>query len=452
VTGVRATRPTLPAPAPVRLPPVRRHQLSNGLEVLLVERHELPVLDAQLVVRSGAYSDSATHAGRAFMTSELLDRGTASRTATQMAAQAELLGASLFTRGSWDFCTAALHVLSPRFEPALELLADMVMRPMFPDAELSRRREERLAAILQEADEPQTLAANAFADVLYGTAHPYGLPIGGVSRTVSELARADVVDFYARRFAPANAYLVLVGNISEDNALRLIEQALGEWAAATDLPAAEHKMVPRRGPIVHIVDRPGATQSELRIGRPGPPRSTAEYMALLVANTVLGGAFSSRLNMLLREEKAYTYGAGSSFAFRAGGGPFVVSTAVSTDATADSVDIILREMRRMAQEPVSAIELDRARNYLVLGLPSTFETTGDIAEHVSEVALYGLGDDYYDTYADRVCEVSAGDVLSAAAHWLAPDDVAVVIAGDAAAVRADLESMGIGEVNVREVC
>jgi zinc protease len=183
---------------------------------------------------------------------------------------------------------------------------------------------------------------------------------------------------------------------------------------------------------------------------PGPRRDTDDYFPLLVANTVLGGAFTSRLNMRVREEKAYTYGAGSSFALRAGGGPFLASTAVATPATADATDVIVTEIARMTEEPVPAAELERAKSYIVLGLPRTFETTGNIAEHVSEVALYGLGSDYYDTYAARVAGVSAADVQAASGRWLKTERLTIAIAGDTAAIRGDLESLNMGAVHVEE--
>ncbi|CAN5665576.1 hypothetical protein BH23GEM10_BH23GEM10_14920 [soil metagenome] len=445
--SARATAPPLGEPAALRLPPVQRRQLSNGLEVLIAERRELPVVDVQVVVRAGAHGDSAANAGRAALVAELLDQGTATRSATQIAEQAELLGASLHTRGSWDFCTAALHVLSPRLEPALDLLADAARNATFPEAELERKRHERLAAIMQELDEPRVLASHVHAGIMYGSGHPFGLPLGGTRESVERITHAGIREFYESRFGPDNAYMLLVGDVDADGVLPLLERMFGGWSAEARVPAVAHEMLPRDGISVHIVDRPGAPQTELRIGLPGPQRLCDDYFPLIVANTVLGGAFTSRLNMLLREEKAYTYGAGSRIAFRAGGGPFVASTAVFTSATADSVDTIVREVRRLGEETVPPVELDRAKNNIVLGLPRTFETTGDIAEHLSEVALYGLAADYYDQFADRVQAVSAADVQRAAARWLDADRLAVVATGDAAAIRGDLEKLGIGDVH-----
>lgn len=445
VAGPRAVAPVLPPPAMPRLPPVQRHRLDNGLEVLLVERRELPVVDVQFVVRAGAYGDDAAHAGRAWLATDLLDQGTTTRSASQIADTAELLGASMHTRGSWDFCSAALHVLAPRLEPALELLADVVLRPTFPEHEVERKRAQRLAAILQDADDPRMLASHAFARAVYGATHPFGLPVGGTRETIARLGRDEIVEFYRTRFTADQAYVLLVGDFAADHALALIDRlfrAAGRADGGLDSGGAGG---------IHVVHRAGAPQSELRIGLAGPHRGTVDYFALCVANTVLGGSFTSRLNLRLREEKAYTYGAGSSFAFRAGGGPFVARTAVFTGATADAVQTVVAEMRRLGQEAVPDAELERARNYLVLGLPRTFETTGDIAEHVSDVALYGLPDDYYDRFAERVRAVTADDVTAVAQQWLRPAQLTIAIAGDAAAITTELESLGMGDVDVRDV-
>lgn len=448
--SARSRPPVLPPPPSLQLPPIHRHRLSNGLDIHIVERHELPVLDARLVIRGGAYGDPPTHAGRAYMVGDLLDQGTTTRTAPDIASQADLIGASLETRASWDAFAAALHVLTPRIEPALELLADVALRPSFPAAEIERRTRERLAAIIQERDEARIVATQAFNRHAYGAAHPFAAPLAGTRESIEALVRSDLTGLYAERFSPANACLVLVGDITAGSALPLLERAFADWSATAVEPVPACVVLPQATAAVHIVDRPAAPQSELRIGLPGPCRDTEDYFPLLVANTILGGAFTSRLNMRLREEKAYTYGAGSSFALRAGGGPFMASTAVATAATADAVDVIVTEIARMSSESVPAAELERARSYIVLGLPRTFETTGDIAEHVSEMALYGLAADYYDTYAAHVRAVSAADVEAVSARWLRTEQLTIAIAGDVAAVAGEMESLGIGAVHVDE--
>jgi zinc protease len=463
--SARAAPPRLPPPAEPRLPPVQRQTLHNGLDVLIAERRDLPVADVRLIVRAGAAHDEPRLAGRAALTADLLHEGTTSRSAIEIAAQAELLGATLQTRATWDHAVAALHVLTPRLHHALDLLADVALRPAFDDGELERKRGERLAAILHELNDPAAIAANAFARTVYGVGHSYGSPVGGTRESVSAITGDDIRSFYRERYTPDGASLIVSGDVDADDLLPLLEHGFGGWAAArpgansgTETGASqepqseprrtEHAAAPHRAGRIHVVHRPGASQSELRIGLPGPPRSGADYFPLLVGNTVLGGAFTSRINILLRQVKGYTYGAGSSFAFRVGGGPFLASTAVHTAATAAAVGDVIREVAALGGAPIPAAELARAQNYLVLGLSRRLETTGDVADHLSEVVVHGLGLEYFDMYARRVREVTAAAVQSAAVRWLVPEELTVVIAGDADALGAELERLGMGAVHV----
>lgn len=455
MTSRAAGPPALAGIAPLRPPAIRHHVLDCGLDVFLVERPELPVVDARLVFRAGAAAVAPELAGQAFLTARLLDQGTVGRDANTIADETELIGASIETRASWDATSIALHVLTARLAPALDLLADIALRPTFPDAELERQRARRLAAILQERDDPRMLASHAFAAAVYGEHHPYGSPVGGVTDTVQRISLDEVHAFHSRHARPDHAFLAIAGDVQAEALIPALERLFTSWhpeashrpdTASSGAPITNLPQSPR---TLHIVDRPAAPQSELRVGLAGPPRSAAEYFPLLLGNTVLGGTFMSRLNILLREEKAYTYGAGSSCAFRAGGGPFVASTAVATAATADAVQDIVNEVGRLAREPVAEPELERARNYLTLGLPRAFETTRDIVERVSEVALHGLGLDYHARYASAVAGVTAEEIQRAAARWLKPEELSIVIVGDAAVILKDLEALEIGAVHVR---
>lgn len=444
----RAVRPRPGPPPETRVPPVADFTLSSGVRVLLVERRDLPVLDLQVVVRTGAAADPPDRAGCAFLTAAVLDQGTTSRSAVDIAAEAELIGATLQTRATWDACSASLHVLTPRLEPALDLLADVVLRPAFPAAELERARERRLASILQEQDEPRIVASQLFAATVFGGAHPYGLPTGGTAASIAALGREDLVAFFERSFTPGNTVIVAAGDVDAATLAPLLEERFSAWPAGhTARPPAFDVPVGRRR--ITVQHRPGAPQSELRVGLAGPDRSTADYFPLLLGNTVLGGAFTSRLNILLRQEKGYTYGAGSSFAFRRAGGPFLASTAVATPATADALNDMARETARMAEEPVPEPELERARSYIMLGLPRSFETTGDIAEQLADIAIHDLGIDYYEHYAARVRAVDAAAVQAACARWLRAAELSMVVVGDADVVLPELERMEPGAVNVR---
>jgi zinc protease len=443
----RQQAPRVGEPRPLRLPEVHQTRLANGLDVRIVERRDLPVVDVQLVVRAGAAHDSARFAGRAHLTADLLDEGTVRRSAPQIAEECESLGASIRTRASWDYAAAALHVLSTRLEPALDLLADIVLQPAFAEREFVRKQRERLHAMAQEKDDPRNLASHAFARLVFGARHPYGSPIGGVHTTVSTLDAQRIREYYDARYGPAAGFLVLCGDVDADECSALLEQYFGDWSGGPAEVPLLPPPPPARPTTVHIVDRPGAPQSEIRVGHWGPPRRTEDYVALHVGNTILGGSFTSRLNILLREEKGYTYGAGSSFAFRQGGGPFLASTAVATAATADAVNDMVQAVGRLVSEPVTAEELARAQSYLVLGLPRTVETTGDVAEHVAELAVYDLPPDYYEQYTDAVLRVTAEDVRTAAARWLHPEHLVVVVAGDASRIRSELVDLGIGAVD-----
>lgn len=450
-TGIQTT-PPIPGAAPeLSLPDPVRRTLSNGLDVILVEQHELPVVDVRLVVRAGAAVDAPADAGRATLLADLLDEGTTTRTTLQIADELEYLGAELNTDAGWDATYANLHVLRPRLHDALALMADVVVRPTFPAEEVERKRAERLATLIQQRDEPRFLASNAFAAVLYGAAHPYGISTLGTGESIRALERDDLLRTYRRYFRPGNAFMVVAGDVTIDELLPMLEKHFREWqnepVTLPELPAA-----PAAGTTaVHIVDKPGAAQSEIRVGQIGVARDTPDYFPLLVMNTMLGGSFTSRLNMNLREDKGFTYGARSGFDHRMGAGPFTAAAAVETAVTDSAVVEFLHEMRRIRDERVTDAEIERAINYIAYGLARRFETTNDLATNLADAELYGLGDDYFDRYVARVRAVTAEDVQRVARTYLDPSRWAIVIAGDRSAIEAPLRGLGIGDVRTVEL-
>ena len=452
VTPGIQTTPPVPGEAPeVSLPDPVRRRLSNGLEVILVEQHELPVVDVRLVLRTGGAADAPAQAGRATLLADMLDEGTTTRTALQIADELEYLGAELGTDAAWDASLATLHVLRPRLDDALALMADVILHPTFPDEELERKRAERIATLIQQRDEPRFLASNAFASVLYGAEHPYGISLLGTDASIRALRRDDLLRTYRRYWRPSNAFIVVAGDVTIADLLPMLERHFGEWEDAAVEPATLPAPPAARASSVFIVDKPGAAQSEIRVGQIGVARDTPDYFPLLVMNTMLGGSFTSRLNMNLREEKGYTYGARSGFDQRMSAGPFTAAAAVHTAVTDSAVIEFLREMRRMRDERVSDGELDRAVNYIAYGLARRFETTNDIASNVSEAELYRLGDDYFDTYVSRVRAVTADDVQRVARTYLDPAQWSIVIAGDRAAIEDKLRALGIGDVVLKPV-
>jgi len=447
----RATPPVVAPPGAVTLPAVQRHRLSNGLTVLIVEKRRLLVVDARVVIRAGAAEDPPELSGLASLTAATLEEGTATRSALEIADELDFLGASVDAAATWDATAIAMHVLAPRLEPALELLADLVIRPTFPEDGFHRKKAERLTSLLQERDEPRAVAARVFAERVYGPEHPYGRQAVGSRDTVDRIGRDALADFHARHYRPGNAFLVIVGDVDAATLLPVLERSFQGWAPGP-VAASPPPDAPTAAPTaIHVVNRPGAPQSEIRAGLVGIPRASPDYIPAVVLNTVLGGAFTSRLNLRLRQEMGLTYGVGSRFHFRLGPGPFVIATAVATDATDTAVAVIRDEIRRLRDEPVPEHELERARRYVALGLPRRLETTAQITALVAETELYGLGDDYYADFVDRVLAVDADEVRRAARALLDPERLTVVVVGDVARVEAPLSRLGLGPVHLHEV-
>jgi zinc protease len=443
------TRPPRTGRAPsVRLPDVHRFTLSGGLRVIFVQRRGVPVVNLQLLVLGGSAALAPGEAGLASLTASLLDEGSGTRSALEIAGALEQLGATLYCSAGLDANEVELNVVSPRLPETLELLADVLLGATFPEFELDRIRSERLARIVQELDDPRAVATFAFARVLFGEAHPWGSPLLGTAQTLERLCRDDVVRYYEQHVHPGSATLIVAGEADPARLQQLLERTLGPWAARPSSMPALPDPPQVTQPRVHIVDRPDAPQSELRIGRVAVARSTPDYFALTVMNTILGGAFTSRLNSKLREEKGYTYGAGSGFSMRRVPGPFVAQAAVHTPATHEALADVLREIRRMGEEDVEPAELERAKRYVALRLPQRFESVSDITARLSELVLYDLPDDYFASYVDRIMAVTAEDVRSAAERHLDPARMVAVVAGDRQAIEGPLGSLGIGPVEI----
>jgi zinc protease len=453
--GPDRTAPPKPGPVPAFHPPVvQKRSLSNGLPVWVVELHKVPVVQATLVVRAGAGVDPEGKYGVASLTAAMLDEGAGKRTALQIADALDYLGASLNASSGFDAATIDLWIPSARLADALPTMADVALRPTFPADELERLRKERLTALLQARDDPASIAEMAFPRLLYGTRTRYGVSAVGTPEIIRSFTPNDLRSFYAQWYRPANAALIVVGDVRPDALLPALESAFGSWGPAVRgqsggmsgslvSPAPE----PRR---VFIIDKPGAPQSQIRVGRIGVARSTPDYFPIEVMNTILGGSFTSRLNQNLREQHGYTYGAGSGFVMRSRPGPFVASAGVETDKTADALREFFNEFEGIVK-PVPAGELARARNYVALGFPSDFETTGSISGRLAQVWLYGLPDDYFATYIPRIEAVTAGDVEQVATKYIDPGHFLVVVVGDRKAIEAGILGLKLGPVEVLSV-
>jgi predicted Zn-dependent peptidase len=450
--GVDRTKPpTLPPPPALKLPAVRTATLPNGLQLAVVEIHKVPVVDVSLVLDAGAVRDPANLPGLATFTATMLQQGAGRRTALDIADETAFLGAQLQSAAGYDVATVSLHVPKRRLTAALDLLSDVVLRPAFPDSEVTRQRELRRTQLLQQRDEPVAVANVAFPAIVYGAAHPYGRPPSGNDSAVTGLSRDRVIEFYGAFYRPNTARLLVVGDVTLEEARQLVTARFGEWARR-DAPAAPSAVAPEPTPrAIYLIDKPGAAQSVVRIGHVGPARDTPDYFALQVLNTILGGAFTSRLNQNLRETHGYTYGAGSAFALRRAGGPFVAQASVVTAKTDSSLIEFMKELRRIRDEAVPAAELEKAKQYIVLGLPGDFETTAGAAFRFRDLLIYGLPFDYYGGYIDRINAVTAADVQRVARRYIDPDRFDIVIVGDRSQIEAGIRALNEGPIVYRDL-
>ena len=450
-TGAALDRTAVPGRGPLRpfhFHRVHRRELPNGLTVLAAEVRNFPVVTIDLVIDAGGLSEDTGPAGVAAMAAGLLESGAAGLSAAEIAEQVDGLGLSLDTGISWDTAQCGFTCLRSRLEPAFELLAGLVREPTFPAEEVERVRDERTTAVVQRRGTPSSAADEATNRWIFAPGSVFARPLSGMLRTLEAIGRGDVAAFHARRYRPDATTLVAAGDVSVDEVAALAERWFGDWSgrAGAVAPAAATPRLERTGII--LVDRPGAVQSEIRVGHVGMERTAPDYAAVTVMNAILGGTFSSRLNLNLRERLGFTYGASSVFAARRQPGPFSMTTAVQTEVTAQAVAEMLRDLREMREAEVSPAELDDARNFLAGVFPLGLQTTDGVAGKLNTLATYGLPDDYWDGYREELLAVTAADVLDAARRRLWPDRAAVVIAGDAARIRGELEALGVGEVGV----
>lgn len=443
------SRPPAPDPPPtLRLPPIHKWTLANGLAVWLVEHHEVPVVQVDLLVRAGSDLDPADRFGLASLVAAMLDEGAGERDALAIAEAVDALGAELNTTSSFDAAVVRLHVPVARLPQALAIAADVAIRPTFPEHELERLRQERLTRLLQARDDPAQLASLAFAYALFSPSHRYGVPELGHASVLRALTTTDLKEFHAAYYQPSRATLLVVGDVTQGAIRPLVDGAFGSWKPSRTIrEPVLPSPTPPAGRAVYLVDTPGAAQSQIRIGGLGVARATPDYFPLLVMNTILGGSFTSRLNQNLREQHGYAYGAGSFFDMRRSPGPFVAAAGVQTDKTAEALREFFKELQGIRQG-VSEDELVRAKNYLALRVPRQFETTRDIARQVGELIIYGLPEDYFATYVQQIQAVTAADVVRVARRYIQPERFLVVIAGDRQAIEPHVRALTLGPVHL----
>ena len=442
-TGDRSLLPKEKPDPKLTLPGVQRRKLSNGLDVLVVEHHEVPVVAMNLVMKMGAAGDPADKAGLASLSADMLDEGTATRSSLDISDQLARIGSSLSVNAGWDSTTASMRTLTRHLDSALEIYSDVITNPAFPEKELERLRLQRVTALRQQKDSPEAVAGLVFQTVLYGRNHPYGHPLTGDETSLASLTGADVRSFYETYYRPNNSALVVVGDVKPDAVVAKLEKAFAGWKSG-HVPAVDVSAAPveRDHTAIYLVDRPGSVQSVIQIGQVGVPRSSPDYFPLFVMNRILGGASSARINLNLREDKGYTYGAQSAFSFRRGAGPFTAAAPVQGFSTKESVMEFMKEIRGIRGEiPVTPAELEGAKQSIVRGFPRNFETPDQIAGNLELIVTYDLPDTYFNSYIERVQAVTLEDINRVANRYLQPDRMAVVIVGDRRAIEQPLRTL-----------
>ena len=445
---VVAERPVPGSPRAYAFPAVSTHRLDNGLTIMVADLPGRPLVSASLVIPSGAADEPASDGGATVLAARALSEGTERYDAIGLIEASERLGASLHAEAGWDALSAGVDVPADRLEPALELLAEMLLHPTFPASEVERLRDERLNDLLQAKADPRRRADEAFIGSIYAQSSPYHRPAGGTEATVAGLTSDHLRRAYERGLDPADATIVVAGELTGQDVPAIVDRLFGGWTAA---PGAQ----PRgsiddggaaTGRHVRVVHRPGSVQTEFRIGHPGLPRRIPDFHAVAVMSAILGGLFNSRLNMKLREEKGYTYGAGAGFDMRRAAGPFSARAAVNTEVTLPAIVDTLTELERMRDTRVTDAELASARDFLVGVFPLRFETAGAVAGALAGLAVHGLPLDELIDYRARIEAVDVDAIARAAATHLHLDDAAIVMVGDVDAFGSDLEAAGLGRI------
>jgi zinc protease len=433
--------PPRPLPArPVPFPPYEIRKLANGLQVVYVEQHEQPAVSVRLIVAAGSAQDPKDKYGLAMLTATLLDQGAGRRSAEQIADTIDFVGGVLSTGAGTDLSNVSAVVMKDSFELALELMADLVQRPTFAPDEIERQRQQALSALKVQYEDPDAVADEVINRLIYGF-HPYGLPGGGTAESLAGLARADIVNFHRAYYAPNNALIAVVGDITVNEAMAGVEKYFGAWKTA-DMPPIKVLDPPEPTRRVIVVDKKDSVQTEIRVGQLAMPRSHADFEVLDQAVKILGGEGANRLQQVLRSQRQLTYGASADLDAYKMAGSIIAETDTQTRNTAEALRVTVDEFARLQRERVSDEELLGAQNYMVGHFPLTIELSDAIATQVLNQLFYGLPVDDLPKYREHILGVSSDDIQRVARWMIRPDRLSIVLVGDADRFVADLKGAG----------
>ncbi|HLX44636.1 MAG TPA: insulinase family protein, partial [Bryobacteraceae bacterium] len=433
-TGVdRSKLPETGTPPDLRLPKLQRATLSNGLKIILAERHEIPVVNLWLKVDAGYAADQFATPGTASMTTSLLDGGTKTRTALEISDQLAVLGAQLTANSNLDLSTVFLSALQTNLNPSLDVFADVILNPAFPESDFRRQQRQRIAGIQREKVTPLQMALRVFPGLIYGKDHAYGLPLtgSGTEASVAKMTREDLVKFHASWFKPNHSTLIVVGDSTLADLQPRLEKIFAGWKPGETPHKNIGTVQQQPKPVIYLIDKPGALQSMIFAGHIAPPTSDPDEIAIQTMNNILGGNFGARINMNLREDKHWSYGAQSLLFGARGQRPFLALAPVQTDKTKESIAEMDKEFRGiLGNRPVSAEELAKAQANETLRLPGSRETMNAVGGSISSMIQFGLPDDYYETYAGKVRALKLSDIADVAHKVIRPDNMVWVVVGD----------------------
>jgi predicted Zn-dependent peptidase len=425
----RSKIPAPVQPGPFYFPEFERFQLANGLSVVIARQSKLPLVSINLCVKTACLLDPPQKEGLANLTAELLAEGTEQRTSTEIANEFEFIAAYFGVGVDWNAVNIELNTLTKHLDKAMDIYADVVLNPIFPDKELQRVRQELLTERLRAIDSPAKISNERFIQILYG-GFRYGLPVEGTEKSLQNITKEDVLSFYKNVFIPNNSTLIIVGDVAKAEAEKLVDKYFSKWTAAEvpQLPQLKYE-APQKTKI-SLIHKPGAAQSELRIGHLGIDRKNPDFYAVTLMNEILGGYFLSRINMNLREDRGYTYGASSIFSYRKLTGPFFTAAAVQTKYTSESISEIIKELKSICASSVTDEEIRSAKGYLIGIFPVAFETADQIGAGLTNIVVFDLPDDYYRTYRDKINSITNEDILRAAKKYIHPEHLHIIVTAD----------------------
>ena len=412
----------------LKLPPAKRVRLANGLTLILVEQREIPLISVNLLVRGGAVADPVGKEGVADLTAELLRKGTGKRTAEQLAAELDFIGASFSAGATIDYSTVSAEFLKKDQAKGLDLLADAVLNSTLPPAEVEKLVRQNIDQIKAGRDRAQSVIGNYFNGYLYGS-HPYGRPVGGDERSLAAITRDDLLAYYRGWYTPANAILAVAGDFTAAEMEKELTARFGAWSGKAAAPVSLAEPVAVKGKRLLLVDKPDSTQTFYQIGNLGIARSNADRVYVNVINTLFGGRFTSMLNDALRVSSGLTYGANSFFSERRMRGPFVISTYTRNETTEKAIDLTLEILKRLHEKGVTAAELTSAKNYLKGQFPPRLETTDQISAQLAQLAFYGLDEREVNDYYARIDSMSLTDARRVIRDYFPLDNLVFVLVG-----------------------